>query len=324
VPATTKAQTALAEHLEKRGKVQGRQSAQALAEQSTAFNDRNIELFTRMQELKGSIAPLMAKELQAPRDASEIRALRRLTRQLDAVMTDIVQTNYGLVRGYVRRFTSNTSAEDSQDFENAGVVGLMRAIATYDLNKGKFGQWAFKPIQREVLRAVRDADHPNMNPGDFEKRADILKAVRKLVKDNGDDYKYTHVEVAELSGTSLEQVGRVLNAPRLDSLATPVGDAAGTTLGDLIEDTHEDLEDAVMARISITALENFGLVVLDARELFVIVRRFGLDGEPRQRLSAIGEILGLSREAVRQVEAKAIAKIQHPTVLRNLNNAGRA
>jgi RNA polymerase primary sigma factor/RNA polymerase nonessential primary-like sigma factor len=323
VPASTKAQTALAEHLEKRGKVQGRQSAKALAEQSEAFNARNIELFTRMNELNGTITPLLAKELVAPRDAVEIRALRRLTRQLDAVMTDIVQTNYGLVRGYVRRFTSNTSAEDSQDFENAGVVGLMRAIATYDINKGKFGQWAFKPIQREVLRAVRDADHPNMNPGDFEKRADILKAVKKLVKDHGDDYKYTHEEVSALSGTSLEQVGRVLNAPRLDSLAQPIGDAAGTTLGDTIEDPHEDLEDAVMARISITALENYGLVVLDPRELFVVVRRFGLDGEPRQRLSAIGEILGLSREAVRQVEAKAIAKIQHPSVLRSLVHAGR-
>lgn len=318
----TKAEVALRDHLTRRGRVLGRQSPSDLADQSSVFNDRNIELFTRRLELIARLAPLLEID---PADLTPVqtRQMRQLDRRLDQINEDIVQTNYGLVRGYVRRFTSNTSADDSQDFEAAARFGLMRAIASYDPTKGKFAQWAFKPIQREVLRAVRDADHPNMNHTDFTARGDILRAVTRLVREKGDDYAYTFDEVAALASVTVEQVTRVLNAPRLDSLATPVGDDAGTTLGDLIEEPGDGLEESVMSRISVTALENYGLVCLDERELFVIVRRFGLDGEPRQRLSTIGETLGLSREAVRQVERKGIDKISHPTILKHLVHAGR-
>lgn len=318
----TQAEQRLRGYLERRGPARPRQSDAELAEQSSVFNDRNVELFTRRQELLDELVPMLEVDVDSL-PLAQRRRRRRLEHQLDQVTTAIVQTNRGLVRSYVKRFTSNTSVEDSRDFENAGLVGLMRAIVSYDMTKGKFAQWAYKPIQREILQAVRNADHPNMNHGDFERRGYILDAVKRLCAEYGDDYKYTHEEVAALSGATVEQVGRVLNAPRLDSLATPVGDEAGTTLGDLIEEGGDGLEEAVMSRISVTALENYGLVCLDARELFVIVRRFGLDGEPRQRLSTIGETLGLSREAVRQVEAKAIAKISHPSVLRLLVRAGR-
>ena len=102
-----------------------------------------------------------------------------------------------------------------------------------------------------------------------------------------------------------------------------MGDERDSTLAEFIEDPAGSLEEMVLSRMSIEALESFGLTALDARELFVIVRRFGLDCEPEQKLSAIGEILGLSREAVRQVEAKALAKIGHPAVLRKLAREGR-
>ena len=75
--------------------------------------------------------------------------------------------------------------------------------------------------------------------------------------------------------------------------------------------------------MTLSALKTFGLAALDARELYVIVRRFGLDGEPEDKLADIGETLALSREAVRQIEAKAIAKIQHPLVLRKIHRQGR-
>ena len=76
--------------------------------------------------------------------------------------------------------------------------------------------------------------------------------------------------------------------------------------------------------MTLTALKEFGIAALDHRELYVVVRRMGLDGEPEEKLADIGETLGLSREAVRQIEAKAIAKMQHPMVLRRIQRLGRS
>lgn len=290
------------------------------------YNDRNAELFRDRSALKARIAELeaaiAAAEAAGASAAAERRELRRVNRRFDDITREIVEFNFGLVRSYVKKFTSNTSREDSRDFEAAAVVGLMRAIDNYDPAQGRFGQWAFKPIQREVLRAVRDCEYQNMNPGDFERRPDILRAVAEL--QNGDpNFKPSHAEVAAVAGVTVEQVARVLDAPHLDSLSTPVGADGEGTLGDLIEASGPSLEDSVISHLSVEALETHGLTALDPRELFVIVRRYGLDCEPPQRLSAIGEMLGLSREAVRQIEAKAIAKISHPVILRRLVRHGR-
>jgi RNA polymerase sigma factor (sigma-70 family) len=282
---------------------------------SEEYVDGNAELFRRRKALQEQIAEMEASE--APRGP-----LNRLRRQLDDVTAEIVTFNLGLVRSYCRRFTSNSSRDDSADFEAAGLLGLMRAIDSFDPTQGRFGHWAFKPIQREVLRAVRDADHPNVNLGDFERRPEILRAHRHL---QGEDDHYTpsHEEVAVVVGATVDQVRRVLAPPRLESVHQPLGDAAEGTLGDTIEAASPGPEAVVVSTMTLSALKTFGLAALDARELYVIVRRFGLDGEPEDKLADIGETLALSREAVRQIEAKAIAKIQHPLVLRKIHRQGR-
>ena len=234
---------------------------------------------------------------------------------------EIVQFNLGLVRSYCKRFTANSTRDDSADFEAAGLLGLMRAIDSFDPEQGRFGQWAFKPIQREVLRAVRDADHPNVNLGDFERRPEILRAFRHLQGDD-DRYSPSHAEVATVVGATIDQVRRVLVPPKLESVDQATSEQNDVTLGDTIESTTPGPETVVVSSMMLSALRTHGLAALDPRELFVIVRRFGLDGEPPEKLAGIGETLGLSREAVRQIEAKAVAKIQHPMVLRKIQRHG--
>ena len=286
------------------------------------YNDVNIELFAERIIIKAKLEKLKAKSPKRL-TVTDKRSLSTLTRDLDDVTTKIVQFNYGLVRSYTKKFTSNSSREDSADFEASAIVGLMRAIESFDPSRGRFGQWAYKPIQREVLRAVRDADFKSMNPGDFERRPDILRAVVRLQK--GDDTKQIpHADVAKEAGVTTDQVRRVLEAPHLDSLHQMVGSEGDTELGDLIESDMGDVEGSVIASMTLTALEDYGLRALDKRELLVLVRRFGLDCEPEQKLASIGEVLGLSREAVRQVESKALAKIQHPVILRKIHRYGRA
>ena len=293
---------------------------------SDQFMDANAELFERRLILQGRIADLEAELAELPEgtiDRIRAHSLQRLRRQLDDVTTEVVRFNLGLVRSYCRRFTSNSSRDDSADFEAAGMLGLMRAIDSFDPSQGRFGHWAFKPIQREVLRAVRGADHQNVSIGDFERRPEILRANRQL---QGDDAEHTptYAEVAAAVGATVDQVRRVLAPPRFESVHQPMGDGNEATLGDTIESTSPGPEPTVVASMTLSALKTFGLAALDPRELFVLVRRFGLDGEPEDKLADIGKGLGLSREAVRQIEAKAIAKIQHPIVLRKIQRHGRA
>lgn len=279
------------------------------------FVDGNSALFQRRRELQQQLAEL-------DEEIAGARAAYRLRRSIEDVTAEIVQFNLGLVRSYCKRFTANSTRDDSADFEAAGLLGLMRAIDSFDPEQGRFGQWAFKPIQREVLRAVRDADRPNVNLGDFERRPEILRAFRHLQGED-DRYNPSHAEVATVVGATVDQVRRVLVPPKLESVDQAASEQNDVTLGDTIESTTPGPETVVVSSMMLSALRTHGLAALDPRELFVIVRRFGLDGEPPEKLAGIGETLGLSREAVRQIEAKAVAKIQHPMVLRKIQRHGR-
>lgn len=293
------------------------------------YGDKNTELFRRRRDLQQLLAQacdmtdtVTVETGEAATTLVSRRSIARLRRMLDDVTSEIVTFNLGLVRSYCRRFTSNSSRDDSADFEAAGMLGLMRAIDSFDPDQGRFGHWAFKPIQREVLRAVRDADHSNVNLGDFERRPEILRAHRQLQGDDGRAVP-TYGEVAEVVGATVDQVRRVLAPPRFESVHQPTGHDESSTVGDTVESIEPTPEAIVVAGMTLTALKTYGLAVLDPRELYVVVRRFGIDGEPEEKLAEIGETLGLSREAVRQIEAKAIAKMQHPMVLRRVQQHHR-
>jgi len=288
---------------------------------SEFYNVVNAPLFIKRRSMIDELERLDAVPAEE-RDVEHRVTSRRLRRHLDTITTLIVRFNYGMTRKYVRVFTSTTSAEDSDDFQGAAILGLMNSIDTFDPAKGRFGSWAYKRIQREVLRAVRDADFANMNHGDFEKRPDVIRAKAKLSGPNG-EYTPSFAEVAAEAGCTVELVARVLNAPYLESLYTQLGEDGDTELGDLIPDKGPAIEDQVTGALDVAALMEFGMPALDTREHYVLVRRYGLDGEPVQCLSSIGKQLKLSREAVRQIESKALAKLLHPLTLRKLVRHGR-
>lgn len=280
------------------------------------YRDANTALFQQRRQLQDELDTFAVDD---PEELSTRRRVRMLRRQLDDVTTQIVGLNMGLVRSYTRRFGGAASADHRAEFEAAGMLGLMRAIDSFDPESGAFGQWAFKPIQREVLKSVRDTDHPNLNIGDFEKRPAILKAFRQLQGTDAGNTP-TEAEVAAAAGVTIGQVRRVLAPPRLESIDQPTHDDADAVVADTIASDEPSAEEHLVSKLTLQALEAFGLKALNQRELYVVVRRFGLDGEPADRLADIGDMLALSREAVRQIEAKALAKLQHPIVLRKLQS----
>lgn len=288
----------------------------------TEYNLRNQELFSLRAQTVKDLGALTKKPSKS---AAVARKVNKLRKDLEKIDTKIVMLNYGLVINYVKKFTASSTRDDSRDFEGAAVVGLMRAINSYDPKYGsKFSTWAYKPIQRECLKAVRDADFKQLNPGDFEKRPDILRAAKKVELASKSPAGFIdYAAIAKESGASIEAIKRVLHSPALDSLSRPLGDEGEGDLGETVVDPGSTVEDLVLNKQEVTSLERYGLSSLDDREMYVIVRRYGLDGDPVQRLSAIGSHLKLSREAVRQIEAKALSKLNHPVVRRKLVRYGK-
>jgi RNA polymerase nonessential primary-like sigma factor len=281
------------------------------------FRAGNAVLFQHRTELKEALDRLA--DLDDP-DTEARRRLRVLRRKIDEVTGEILEFNIGLVRSYTRTFSATASAQNREDFESAGLLGLMRAVDSYEAEAGAFGQWAFLPIRREVLRAVRASDHPNMNLGDFEKRPAVMSALRRLQAID-DSYRPSIEEVAALAGASVSQVRRVLAPVRVDTIHRAPVDGGDAKHSDEIPSPDPSPEAAVLSNLALAALKTYGPQALDDRELYVIVRRFGLGREPAQTLADIGADLGISREAVRQIESKALARLQHPTMLRRLQAA---
>ncbi|URM98922.1 sigma-70 family RNA polymerase sigma factor [Actinomadura madurae] len=282
------------------------------------FRARNDELFDRRRRLQEQVAELSARVdsgASGEVDSLAELALWRAQRELEDVTAEIVTANYGLVRRYVSMFTSRSSAH-GEDFESAGKVGLMWAIASYDPAKGPFAGWAFKPIQREILRAVRDADHPNLNPCDFERRPAILAAERSYLEEFGQNAPPDHAEIARRAQVTEAQVRRVLTPPKLERLHNGVagdGEEEGAW-EEHLADPSTGPEEEALRRFDLRAVARHWLPSLDARERYVLTRRFGLDGQTEQSLRRIGQELGLSREGVRQIQHKALAKLNEPIV----------
>lgn len=275
------------------------------------YTGRNARLFAQRKEVLEKIEGLEGQ----PRKTARVKVdLRRAKRTLEDLEVEILHANRGLVMSYANRFIQNGRLQDQEEYEAAGMAGLVAAMKSYDPGRGSFAQWAYHPIQRNITRAVRDIDYANLNPGDFERRPDILRAREQLQREGSG---ITYAEVARRSGTTEAQVKRVLAAPRLMSVDRPLGDD-GATVGEVVADPAPPPEDGVVRDLAVSALNRWGLEVLDERELYVVTRHFGLDGGEPEKLATIGERMGLSREAARQIEGKALSKMGHPVVMRKL------
>jgi DNA-directed RNA polymerase sigma subunit (sigma70/sigma32) len=254
------------------------------------------------------------------RSTGQRTRLRRLEYELENVNEQIFDLNFGLVRSYVKRFAQQASRDNIQDFEAAGALGLMKAIDSYDPSRGLFTSWAYKPILREVHRAVRDANHPNINPADFGPRPKVLAAKLELQNGNESFQPRAH-DIAVKAGVTVGQVNRIIDAPRLDSLSAPTGDGTAV-LADFIEDQGYSLEDRVITSMAVSDMITYKFSPLDEYLGHVLPGTPGLTVGVYQSLSSIGEQMGLSREAVHQIECKTKDRLLHPVILRKMLFAG--
>ena len=243
---------------------------------------------------------------------------RRLERQLDAVLTQIYELNSRLVFNCVKRFeSSNRQTASHDDYVAAGFLGLTRAINTFSPGKGVLSSWAHRQIMRELLRAVRDSDHPTLSQADFEIRKKVLLAQVELRKDL--DHEPTAIEIAKKAGATKRQVVQILTPPQVSSLSAPVSEDGMQTLEDTLELPISATTAVVDVRLLFSQLQELIASVLTKDELDVALQRFGLDGVPVRKLAAVGTHIGKSREVARQIELRALEKLSHPAVLSKLS-----
>ena len=205
------------------------------------------------------------------------------------------------------------------DLIQEGNLGLLKAVDKYDYEKGfKFSTYATWWIKQAITRAIADQARTIRVPVHMvETMNKVRRAQRELTTMLG--RIPTPNEIAEFSDLPLEKVLEVIKIGQdTVSLDSPVGDENDSQLGDFIEDTSSmsptETVDAIMLR---EALEEI-ISSLSDREEQVLRLRFGFDDDRARTLEEVGAEFGVTRERIRQIEAKALRKLRHPTRARKV------
>jgi RNA polymerase primary sigma factor len=252
---------------------------------------------------------------------SEKRQLRRALDDAAAARRTFIQCNLRLVVSVARRY--ERSGLELLDLVQEGNLGLMKAVEKFDHTKGfKFSTYATWWIRQSIGRALADTGRTIRVPSHVRDLYSLIdQSTDKLAEEL--DRMPTPEEVSQHSGVSAERVSLARQHRRpLVSLSTPLGDDGDAELGDTLADVNAVAPyDAAAAALDRLAL-NVQLDRLKPRERDVLRARFGLDGAPCT-LAQIGDALDLTRERVRQIEARGMGKLRHPSVSRLWNDGQR-
>ena len=280
--------------------------AQGVLETPEPTLDLSIETVThdplRLYLKEAGEIPLLTKN-------EEIELAKRIEMGDKPAKDRMIQSNLRLVISIAKNYY--TQDMDLLDLIQEGNTGLIRAVEKFDYRKGyKFSTYATWWIRQAITRAIANQDRNIRIPVHMiEKINKIARTKRRLLQQTGKEP--TDDELAIELGIEAEEVQEIRRiAQRTASLETPIGEERGAELGDLIENqSSPDPADVVSGIIAKESLAKV-LKAMDERERKVVELRFGFKGEHPRTLAEISLRFKVSRERIRQIEAKALAAIK--------------
>lgn len=246
-----------------------------------------------------------------------VLAIDKGEQKVSSAKQELVEANLRLVVSLAKKYTNR--GLQFLDLIQEGNIGLMKAVDKFEYQRGyKFSTYATWWIRQAITRAIADQARTIRIPVHMiETINKLVRVQRYLVQELGREP--TPEEIAEKMDISVEKVRKVIKiAKEPISLETPIGDDADSHLGDFIEDKRIVSPSDAVENINLQEQTRRVLATLTPREEKVLRMRFGIGERSDHTLEEVGKNFDVTRERIRQIEAKALRKLRHPSRLKKL------
>ena len=270
----------------------------------------NIEDVTRQHNKLGRLENIIGLDIAHIKDINRRMSIGEA--KIRRAKKDMVEANLRLVISIAKKYTNR--GLQFLDLIQEGNIGLMKAVDKFEYRRGyKFSTYATWWIRQAITRSIADQARTIRIPVHMIETINKLNRVsRQMVQEKGREP--TPEELGERMELPEDKIRRVLKiAKEPISTETPIGDEDDTTLGDFIEDTAIPSPGDAATEDNLTEATDDILGSLTAREAKVLRMRFGIGMNTDHTLEEVGKQFDVTRERIRQIEAKALRKLRHPT-----------